>query len=304
MRQLLVISGKGGTGKTSVTAAFAHLARRTSPPISTVLTDADVDAANLDLLLQPLRQAQHPFMGGSIAHIDPENCEGCGRCEEVCRFEAIASYPAYRVDPLACEGCAACFYECPSQAIQMVAQQAGMWFRSLCQAGPLYHAALFPAQENSGKLVALVRQQARDHAQQSGAQVVLIDGPPGIGCPVIAASTGVDLALIVTEPSQAGFHDMVRVLHTTAHFQVPAAVCVNKWDIHPGETKRIEEYCRQENIPLIGRIPFDPTIARAMVLGRPVTELAPAAPASQAIQRIWERLVGMLDLAPSRDEGR
>ena len=230
MKQLVILSGKGGTGKTSVAAALAHLASQDLP---IVLVDADVDAANLDLVLDPTRLEEHVFMGGQVAVIDPDKCQPCGICYDVCRFDAIIpGDDTYRVDPLACEGCDSCVHQCPEGAIHTEEQQAGLWFRSDTRFGPLFHAHLFAAQENSGKLVTMVKQQARLLALDGGYNLVIVDGPPGIGCPVISAVSGADLALIVTEPTVAGAHDLERVLKTTRHFGVRALVCINKADLH------------------------------------------------------------------------
>ena len=294
MKQLVILSGKGGTGKTSVAAAFAHLAAEGEPPVRAVLADADVDAANLELVLSPQPLESHEFIGGSVAVIDPTLCQGCGTCHDVCRFDAVLlptpEREAYAVDPIACEGCAACVYQCPEEAIRMAPQLAGHWFRSDSRYGPLFHAALRPAQENSGKLVTLVKQQARLLALDDGYDAVIVDGPPGIGCPVISAASGADLALIVAEPTAAGIHDMERVLATTAHFRVPALVCINKADIYPAGTAQIEAYCQERSIEVVGHIPFDATVTEAMVQGQPVTAFDPLAPASQALVAVWQRI--------------
>jgi MinD superfamily P-loop ATPase len=294
MKQLIILSGKGGTGKTSVAAAFAHLAAEGEPAVRAVLADADVDAANLELVLDPRPLETHEFIGGSVAVIDPALCQGCGTCHDVCRFDAVLPptdrREAYAVDPVACEGCASCVYQCPEEAIRMVPQLAGHWFRSDSRYGPLFHAALRPAQENSGKLVTLVKQQARLLALDGGFDAVLVDGPPGIGCPVISAASGADLALIVAEPTAAGIHDMTRVLETTAHFQVAALVCINKADIYPEGAAQIEAYCREHGIEVVGHIPFDATVTAAMVQGQPVTAFDPLAPASQALVAVWQRI--------------
>ena len=301
MKQLVILSGKGGTGKTSLAAAFAHLAHDGSPPVRAVLADADVDAANLELVLHPQRLEAHEFIGGSVALIDPQLCGGCGICAQVCRFDAVLP-PAgsgqddcsYRIDPIACDGCAACVYQCPSEAIHMQPQAAGQWFRSETRYGPLFHAALRPAQENSGKLVTLVKQQARLLAMDDGYQAVIVDGPPGIGCPVISAASGADLAIVVAEPTAAGIHDMARAIQTTAHFRVPAMVCINKADVYPDGTQQIEDYCRAEGIAMLGCIPFDATVTEAMVRGEPVTAYRPGAAASRAITAIWQRVAAGL----------
>jgi MinD superfamily P-loop ATPase len=305
MKQLVILSGKGGTGKTSVTAAFAHLACWAASPVRAVLADADVDAANLELVLAPQVLERQDFWGGKVAEIDPELCGACGICEQVCRFDAVYSNPqpfsrepgadgAYWVDPIACDGCAACVYQCPENAISMRKQIAGEWFRSESLYGPLFHAALIPAQENSGKLVTMVKQNARLLAMDEEYELVLVDGPPGIGCPVISAASGADLALIVAEPTAAGVHDMRRVLQTTDHFEVQALVCINKADIYPRGAAEIEAFCREAGIPMVGQIPFDLTVTEAMVQGQTITAFAPEAPASQAIREIWYKVIAVL----------
>ncbi len=298
MKQIVILSGKGGTGKTSLTAAFAHLAHEGSHPLQAVLADADVDAANLELVLQPTKLEEHEFMGGAVAIIDENLCSECGTCEQICRFEAIYTQQGkagYFVDPIACDGCAACVYQCPSDAIQMEDQLAGAWYRSKSRYGPLFHAELHPAQENSGKLVTLVKQQARLLGLDTGAKAVIVDGPPGIGCPVISASSGADLALIVAEPSAAGVHDMARVLEMTKHFRLPSLVCINKADTYPQGSQQIENYCRDHEIEMLGQIPFDLSITEAMVYGQPVTVFNPDGPASQAIRLIWQSVVARLN---------
>jgi MinD superfamily P-loop ATPase len=294
MRQLVILSGKGGTGKTSLAAAFAHLAYENDSRLTTVLADADVDASNLELVLNPERLETHAFIGSSLAHIDQERCLGCGICEQVCRFDAITpgvnGLTNYDIDPVACEGCAACVFQCPEEAIHMQPQQAGWWYRSNSRYGALFHADLLPAQENSGKLVTLVKQQARLLALDEGRQLVLVDGPPGIGCPVISAMAGADFALLVTEPTAAGIHDLKRALETVQHFNIPAWVTINKADLYSPGTAEIEDYCRQENIEMLGKIPFDPSVSEAMLHGQPVTAYRPDSPASQEFVEIWKRI--------------
>jgi len=289
MKQLVILSGKGGTGKTTVAAALAHLASQELP---LVLADADVDAANLELVLDPVRRETHDFTGGQVAVIETEACIACGRCAEVCRFDAVLRpSPAlpdqrFAIDPLACEGCAACFYQCPAEAIRMAEQQDGQWFRSDTRFGPLFHAHLFAGRENSGKLVTLVKQQARLWALEAGAHLLLVDGPPGIGCPVIAAIAGADLALLVTEPTVSGAHDLERVLSIASHFGVPAAVAINKADLNPPRAEEIAAFCAGRDIEVVGRIPYDTAVTGAMVRGLPVTAVGDQA-VGQALRAVW-----------------
>lgn len=293
MKQFVILSGKGGTGKTSIAAAFAHLAH--SDSIRAVLADADVDAANLELVLSPHVLEQHEFMGGNVAWIDPEKCESCGLCEQVCRFDAIVLKQGdYQVDPIACDGCAACVHQCPVNAIKMELQLAGYWFRSDSRYGPLFHAELRPAQENSGKLVTLVKQQARLLAMDEQYPLIIVDGPPGIGCPVISAVSGANMAIVIAEPTISGVHDMERALEMTRHFHVPAVVCINKADIFLDGAAQIEEYCQKQNVEVMGRIPFDSTVTEAMVRGESVTAFRPMSPASISIRQIWQNIVKML----------
>ncbi len=305
MKQLVVLSGKGGTGKTTVSAALAHLA---SAEIPIVLADADVDAANLELVLDPARQETRDFKGGKLALIDPEACTACGICAEVCRFEAVLAPArpedqgedasgAYAIDDLACEGCAACYFQCPEDAIRMEEQRDGQWFRSDTRFGPLFHAHLFAGQENSGKLVTLVKQQARRWAQDLEAALVLVDGPPGIGCPVISASSGMDLALHVVEPTVSGAHDLERVMGTTDHFDVPSLVLINKADLNPARSQEIAAFCTQRGVEVVGRIPYDTVVTEAMVEGHPVTEYVDGDdPVTAALRGVWERVKVRLNL--------
>lgn len=287
MKQLVVLSGKGGTGKTSITAALAHLA---SQEMEIVLADADVDASNLELVLDPTKQEEYDFTGGKVAVIDPEQCTACGICQTVCRFDAVlSSNGTFQVDPLACEGCAACHYQCPEPAIRMEEQQDGCWFRSDTRFGPLFHAHLFAGRENSGKLVTQVKQRGQLLAVNTGAKLLLVDGPPGIGCPVISASTGADAALLVVEPTVSGAHDLERILGTTDHFGVPSLAVLNKADLNPTRADEIAAFCAGQEVEVVGRIPYDTIVTEAMVQGRPVTEYVDG-PVTEAIQRIWERV--------------
>jgi MinD superfamily P-loop ATPase len=281
MKELVVISGKGGTGKTTILASFAALAGRS------VLADCDVDAPDLHLLLHPKIHAQAEFRAGQVAHIDEERCLQCGRCREVCRFGAIT--PEFSVEPLDCEGCGACRVVCPAEAIELRERVAGAWFRGQTKYGPMVYARLRPAEENSGKLVALVRKEARVQAERDGIELLLTDGPPGIGCPVIASLGNADLALVVTEPTPSGIHDLERVLTLCRHFRVPAMVCVNKFDLNPGLDDDIRAFCAQAQVAVTASIPFDESVTRAIQQGVPLVEYDRGA-ASRAVAVIWEQL--------------
>jgi MinD superfamily P-loop ATPase len=301
MKQLVILSGKGGTGKTTVAAALAHLASEEMP---IALADADVDAANLELVLDPTKLEENDFTGGQVAIIDPELCTACSICAEVCRFEAIIpGDDTYRVDDIACEGCASCFYQCPVEAIRMEEQTAGRWFHSDTRFGPLFHAHLFAAQENSGKLVTLVKQRGRLRALDEGRQLLIVDGPPGIGCPVISASTGADLALLVMEPTVSGVHDLERILATTDHFGVPALVCINKMDVNPVRAAEVEAFCASRGIEVVGRIPFDTVVTEAMVQGQPVTAYTDGR-VTEALRRVWRGVKACLTLEPGSQQTR
>jgi len=277
MKELVVLSGKGGTGKTSIVASFAALAR------SKVLADCDVDAADLHLVLQPTMRVNHEFWSGQVAVIDEEKCTQCELCQDLCRFGAIKDF---RVDPVSCEGCGFCFHICPAEAIIMKENMSGHWFISDTKYGPLVHARLGIAQENSGKLVALVRQQARGIAESDCLDYIISDGPPGIGCPVISSLSGADLALLVTEPTQSGIHDLERVLGVCRHFGTPALVCVNKYDINEDNTRRIEDYCLGQGLEVVAKVPFDNVVTEAIVKGVPVIEHAQGG-VTKEIELLW-----------------
>ncbi|MEN8150616.1 MAG: ATP-binding protein [Planctomycetota bacterium] len=285
MRQLIVLSGKGGTGKTSVTAALAHLA---SGDHEIVLTDADVDAANLGIVTEPAVRSRHVFTGGQVAVVDADLCGACGECVEACRFDAIAmNGDAALVDGTACEGCAACFHRCPDKAIRMEPEDTGEWFVSDTRFGPLCHARLFPGRENSGKLVTEIRRAAADLAAQEKREWVLVDGPPGMGCPVIAASTGCDLALLVAEPSISGSHDLERVLDTLTHFGIPALACINKADLSLEWADRIEGWLGERDVPVVARLPFDRSVTKAMIAKKAITEVGNG-PLVTAMRELYE----------------
>ena len=291
MQEFVIISGKGGTGKTSLTAAFAALAQ----PV--VLADCDVDAADLHLMLHPRIRQREEFRSGATAVIQSERCIQCGTCRDVCRFEAIDE--AFVVNPLACEGCCVCFHACPVQAVTMEENVCGEWYVSETNYGTMAHAALGVAAENSGKLVATVRQQAKRIAEEEGRNLILIDGSPGIGCPVISSIAGATRVLIVTEPTLSGLHDLQRVVELTTHFNIPASVCVNKADINAEMTARILAYCNENALSVAGTLPYDPVMTEAVVHQKPVTEFAPDAAISRVIQQMWERLEQQLRGAES-----
>ncbi len=284
MKQWVILSGKGGTGKTSVTASLAHLA---STNHKLVLADADVDAANLEFLLDPQLEEQNDFISGQLAAIQQDACIACWRCQEVCRFEAVRSNnDTFTIDATACEGCAACYYECPTKAIEMTPSHAGEWYRSNSRYGTLFHAHLYAAQENSGKLVSTVKQSAALWASSNGEKLLLVDGPPGIGCPVISACSGADLAILVVEPTVSGEHDLERVLQTTTHFGVPAVIIINKADINPERAGAIEAFAQTRGVRVLGRLPFDTGVTQAALQGQPVTVWSDL-PISRELVRIW-----------------
>ncbi len=283
IRELVIVSGKGGTGKTSITAAFASLAQ------NSVLCDADVDAADLHLLMAPTVRKKTDFMGGCLAEIRQEDCVECGRCIELCRFEAISE--DYVVDSIDCEGCGVCVDLCPEQAINFPVQKCGEWFISDTRFGPMVHARLGIAEENSGKLVSLVRQEARKLAEKRGLELILTDGPPGIGCPVIASIGGATALTIIVEPTVSGMHDMQRVAELAVHFKVPGLVCVNKYDLNMDMTEKVEAFGRAHNMVVLGRIPFDPIFTRAMIEGKNVLEYAPDSPAAASIKEVWKKII-------------
>ena len=281
MKELVIISGKGGTGKTSLSASFATLAKKA------ILVDCDVDAADLHLLLAPKILEREEFRSGTTAEIIPERCTACGLCLEACRFDAISD--DFVVNGFACEGCEVCSHLCPNQAILMHENVSGECYISETTYGPMVHAKLGVAEENSGKLVARVRQQAKRVAEEQEKHLILIDGPPGIGCPVISSIAGTSLVLVVTEPTLSGIHDLQRVADLTAHFQVPTWVCINKSDLNPQMTKEIKAYCASHALTLAGEIPYDLDFVKALVQRSPLVEYSQGATA-HIITRIWRVL--------------
>ena len=274
MKEIVVISGKGGTGKTSIVASFASLAEKP------VLADCDVDAADLHLVMKPEVMKEEDFSGGNMARIISEKCAACGTCKEVCRFNAVKSYfdpedPShieYSIDPILCEGCGVCVYFCPENAIDFSPAVNGKWFISSTKFGPMVHARLGIAEENSGKLVTLVRNQAKDIARAGEREYIIVDGPPGVGCPVIASISGADLVLIVTEPTVSGEHDLERVHQLAEHFKIPAVVCINKYDINPELTDKIIERSIANGMRVAGKIRYDKAVTKAQQMGISVLE--------------------------------
>ncbi len=285
MKELVIISGKGGTGKTSITGSLAALAK------NAVLADCDVDAADLHLILKPAIRTSHDFYSGHQAGIRTADCTACGICKTICRFDAISLHPdgRARIDPAACEGCGICVQFCPEQAIDFPDSLCGEWFISKTRFGPLIHARLGIAAENSGKLVSIVRKQAKQIATAIQARWILVDGPPGTGCPVIASITGSDAVLTVTEPTPSGEHDLLRVIQLARHFNLPVFVCINKWDINPAMAEKIEASAERAGALPLARIPYDRSITEAQLCGQSVVEHNEGN-ASQSIQILWEAL--------------
>ena len=290
IREIVIVSGKGGTGKTSLAAAFAALAK------NGILCDADVDAADLHLLMQPEVKERTDFMGGSKAVINPDLCTGCGTCRTLCRFDAISD--RYEVDPIRCEGCGVCVDFCPEQAIDFPVQRCGEWYISATRFGPMVHARLGIAEENSGRLVSLVRKETRQLAEERGLDLILTDGPPGIGCPVIAAIGGATALVIVVEPTVSGIHDMERVVDLAAHFRVPGLVIVNKYDLNVEMTEAIEQLAVQRNLVVLGRVPFDPVFTRSMVQGQTLFEYGEETPTRQVVRDIWAKIISSPSMNP------
>lgn len=284
MKKITIISGKGGTGKTSLTASFAAITRNRA-----IFVDGDVDAANLSLITGPTSSEKFEFRASRVVDINKEKCEDCGLCFDLCRFAAISG--DYVVDPISCEGCGFCYHVCPHDAIRMREELSGLWYISQTPYGILVHARLGIAEENSGKLVTTIRTRGEELAVSGNKEYIIIDGPPGIGCPVIASLTGVDAALIVTEPSVSGIHDLERIVEVCRHFDVPTAVCINRYDLDEERSAVIESYCLNENICIAGKIPYDKIFTEAMIQGLPVVEYDNGQ-LSAKINAVWEHLIG------------
>jgi len=296
VKEIVVISGKGGTGKTSIVASFAALAD------SAVLADCDVDAADLHLVLEPDIRRTHDFSGGKQAGVITAKCIGCGKCKEVCNFGAVSLTgpgndvveKTYTIDPIYCEGCGVCVEFCPVDAIEFKDVVNGQWFVSDTRFGPMVHARLGIAQENSGKLVSLIRKEARRIAEEQGRDMIIVDGSPGIGCPVIASISGADLVLAVTEPTLSGRHDLDRVIELTAHFGIPTAVCINKHDINSEITEAIEGQACDKGLSLVGRIDYDQAVTKAQVAAKSVVEYSNNNVKKQIVS-VWESALRILN---------
>lgn len=284
--ELAVVSGKGGTGKSSITAALAVMKQKL------LLADCDVDAANLYLLFQPEKTLEQVYVSGHTAIIDKDSCTNCGLCMDYCRFDAIHLMEGdVQISGISCEGCFLCSRICPEQAIRMEPEDRSRLYAGNFRYGKMVYGRLFPGEENSGRLVNLVRQQARDIARKNELDLILLDGPPGIGCPVISTITGVDKVLIVTEPSVSGLHDLQRIHELCRHFGLSQTVVINKYDLNPDMCTEIERYCREQGLKLQAKIPFDPQIVEAMVKGQSILEYAPESPAALCIKNHLEELL-------------
>ncbi len=301
MKEIVVVSGKGGTGKTTIVASFAALADKK------VLADCDVDAADLHLILNPEIRRRETFSGGKEAVIRQEDCIACGDCLERCRYEAIrvngqlAGDASFAVDPFSCEGCGVCVHFCPEQAIDFEPRTSGEWFISETRHGPMVHARLGIAEENSGKLVTVVRKQASRIAIERRLDLVIIDGPPGIGCPVIASIGGTSLVLALTEPTRSGLHDLRRVVELASHFRVPVMVCTNKCDINPEMAEEIRQYVESAGLDLVGELPYDTVATEAQLAMKSVVEYSDSVLAA-GVRQVWERVTSVL--GKENDDGK
>ena len=292
IKEISVLSGKGGTGKTSLVAAFATLTQQS------VIADCDVDAANLYLVLHPENYKEDAFVSGHMAVIDYDLCTHCGLCMTYCRFDAIerkqeGGFPKGKItiDEINCDGCRLCARICPEQAITMVPEDRSRWFIGDYRNGKMVHARLAPGEENSGKLVSKVRELAKETAEEADMDLIIIDGPPGTGCSAIASLTGTDKVLIVTEPTESGLHDLKRIAELAGKFKVERYVVINKYDLNQKMTEAIKEWCKQEKIPIPALIPFDPEIVHAMVQCKSITEWAPESPVSKIIKELYHHIV-------------
>lgn len=285
MKEVTILSGKGGTGKTSITAALSSMAT------NAVFCDNDVDAADLHLVLQPEIRERHVFEGAWVASIDEDKCDGCGICQSNCRFNAIhLLHGQYEINPYQCEGCRLCERTCPTGAISSTRSRNNEWYISDTRLGPMVHAHMGPGEENSGKLVTLIRNKARELAREKQARYILNDGPPGIGCSAIASVSGTDQVLLVIEPTQSGLHDLQRLVELVNSFRVPMVALINKYDLNRAVTKQVEAFLENNQIPLLARIPFDDMVVKAMIDGKSVAEFAPDSTIAKQLREVWEQI--------------
>jgi len=284
-KEICIISGKGGTGKTSLSAAFATLSKKM------IVADCDVDAANLYLILQPDNNINQSFISGYKAVLNTSLCNQCNLCAGYCRFEAISiSGKGITISEIFCDGCKLCSRVCPHGAIRMIPNDQSKWYSGNYRNGRMVHARLAPGEENSGKLVNIVREYARKVSEQTGWNTIIIDGPPGTGCPVISSLTGTSTAIIVTEPSMSGLHDLKRIAELTRNFKIQTYVVINKYDINPAIVTEISKWCRENNLEVIGNIPFDQSITEAMIHCKSINEWKPDSAAAIEIIKIWDRI--------------
>jgi MinD superfamily P-loop ATPase len=288
MKQLTILSGKGGTGKTTLAASFATLAK------NAVVADCDVDAPDLHMLLHPKIKETQKFTGSKLAIIDLAKCLDCGKCREKCRFDAITA--EFKINPVSCEGCGVCTIVCPSNAVTLTERDSGYAYVSKTKYGFMAHALLNPSEGNSGKLVTLVRQNAKRIAERENTDLLIIDGPPGIGCPVIASVAGVDAGFVVTEPTMSGLHDLKRTLQLLEHFKVTPFVCVNMYDINVDNTEKIMRFCRENGVEVVGKISFSPKVTEAMVNGKAIVEYFPRVTVAKEIKTVWEKVSSLLSV--------
>ncbi|MCF8331332.1 MAG: 4Fe-4S binding protein [Bacteroidales bacterium] len=286
MKQITIISGKGGTGKTSLTAALA------SKMQNTIFTDCDVDAADLYLLLTPEVKQRHTFPGGQTVQINQQKCTSCGICQSLCRFDAIQKKDdVYSIIDHHCEGCKLCMHACPESAIDMLKSESSEWYESDTRFGPMIHARLGIGEDLSGKLVSKLREQAREKAKELKADYILTDGPPGVGCPVIASITGTDLGLVITEPTMSGLSDLKRVRELAMQFNLPLKVIINKSDINPEMAKKIEEYCSEHQVEVLAHIPYDKVFLDAMIQQKTLPEFAPEHDLNKILETIHQSII-------------